>query len=190
MEHEHNKKGLTVVEIMDAVHAGQMGICTWVRTPLCPIRRAACPTDWLLEHLVVQDIFMTELSCRCYPTSVHLEKTAPSPTPIVSTCPTSRLNAWSARTGGSFKRSPTASAWNGTIRARRCFNEMNDEEVLDNIIWERLERKDAVTYPCDAEDQPGNDIIFGEGFPTETGRAKLVAAQLTPPTNCQTLSWS
>jgi formate dehydrogenase major subunit len=26
---------------------------------------------------------------------------------------------------------------------------------LDNITWERLKREDSVTYPCDAEDQPG-----------------------------------
>ncbi len=38
---------------------------------------------------------------------------------------------------------------------------------LDNITWERLQREDAVTYPCDAEDQPGHDIVFGDGFPTE-----------------------
>ena len=62
------------------------------------------------------------------------------------------------------------------------FNEMKRTmHSLDNITWERLEREDAVTYPCDAEDQPGNDIIFGEGFPTASGRAKLVPAQLTPP---------
>ena len=38
-----------------------------------------------------------------------------------------------------------------------------------------------LSYPCDSENQPGHDIIFNEGFPTETGRAKLVAAKLTPP---------
>ena len=36
---------------------------------------------------------------------------------------------------------------------------------LDNITWERLEREGSVTYPCDAEDQPGNEIVFGDGFP-------------------------
>ncbi|MEK9724695.1 MAG: molybdopterin-dependent oxidoreductase, partial [Rhodospirillaceae bacterium] len=62
------------------------------------------------------------------------------------------------------------------------FNEMKRTmRSLDNITWERLERDNSVTYPCDAEDKPGNDIIFGEGFPTASGRAKLVAAQLTPP---------
>jgi formate dehydrogenase major subunit len=38
-----------------------------------------------------------------------------------------------------------------------------------------------VTYPCDGEDQPGHDIIFTDGFPTTTGRAKLVPTAVTPP---------
>ncbi len=52
---------------------------------------------------------------------------------------------------------------------------------LDNITWERLERESAVTYPCDAPDRPGNDIVFGSGFPTPDGRAKLVPASIIPP---------
>src|SRR5438445_10645045 len=52
---------------------------------------------------------------------------------------------------------------------------------LDNITWERLEREDSVTYPCDAEDQPGNEIVFGDGFPTGSGRGRLVPAAIIPP---------
>jgi formate dehydrogenase major subunit len=52
---------------------------------------------------------------------------------------------------------------------------------LNNITWERLEREGAVTYPVDAPDKPGNEIIFWAGFPTESGRAKMVPAKLVPP---------
>src|SRR5258705_10712892 len=52
---------------------------------------------------------------------------------------------------------------------------------LDNIPWERLEREDSVTYPCDAEDKPGNEIVFGDGFPTASGRGRLVPAAIIPP---------
>ena len=52
---------------------------------------------------------------------------------------------------------------------------------LANITWERLVREDAVTYPCDAPDEPGNEIIFGDSFPTKSGRAKIVPADLVPP---------
>jgi formate dehydrogenase major subunit len=50
-----------------------------------------------------------------------------------------------------------------------------------NITWERLEREGAVTYPVDAPDKPGNEIIFYAGFPTESGRAKIVPAAVSPP---------
>jgi formate dehydrogenase major subunit len=52
---------------------------------------------------------------------------------------------------------------------------------LNNITWDRLERESSVTYPCDAPDKPGNDIVFGDGFPTKSGRGKLVPVQLVPP---------
>jgi formate dehydrogenase major subunit len=52
---------------------------------------------------------------------------------------------------------------------------------LKGITWDRLEREGAVTYPCDSEDEPGHDVIFGEGFPTPNGRGKLVPAAVLPP---------
>jgi formate dehydrogenase major subunit len=52
---------------------------------------------------------------------------------------------------------------------------------LDNITWERLERESSVTYPCDAPDQPGKEIVFGDGFPTASGRGRLVPAAIIPP---------
>ena len=52
---------------------------------------------------------------------------------------------------------------------------------LDNISWDRLERDSVVTYPCPSENHPGEEIIFSEGFPTDSGRAKLVPTDLVPP---------
>ena len=52
---------------------------------------------------------------------------------------------------------------------------------LDNISWERVERESAVTYPADAPDQPGHDVVFDKGFPRPGGFGKLVAAKLQPP---------
>jgi formate dehydrogenase major subunit len=52
---------------------------------------------------------------------------------------------------------------------------------LANITWERLQRESSVTYPCDARDQPGHEIVFGDGFPTASGRGKLVPAAIVPP---------
>jgi len=53
--------------------------------------------------------------------------------------------------------------------------------ALDNISWERIERESAATYPADAPDQPGRDVVFDKGFPRPGGFGKLVAAKLQPP---------
>ena len=52
---------------------------------------------------------------------------------------------------------------------------------LDNITWERLERESSIIYPCPAPDHPGEAIVFGDGFPTKTGRARIVPADVLPP---------
>src|SRR4029434_6696487 len=44
-----------------------------------------------------------------------------------------------------------------------------------------LKRESSVTYPCDAPDEPGHDIVFGNGFTTESGRGRVVPAQLVSP---------
>jgi formate dehydrogenase major subunit len=52
---------------------------------------------------------------------------------------------------------------------------------LKNITWDRLVREGAVTYPVDDPYKPGNEIIFTAGFPTESGRGKIVPAKVIPP---------
>lgn len=42
-------------------------------------------------------------------------------------------------------------------------------------------REGAVTYPADDPHKPGNEIIFATGFPTESGRGKIVPAHVQPP---------
>jgi len=38
-----------------------------------------------------------------------------------------------------------------------------------------------VTYPCASPDRPGSSIMFAEGFPTKSGRGRIVPTELTPP---------
>jgi len=52
---------------------------------------------------------------------------------------------------------------------------------LDNITWDRLENESSVIYPCPEPDHPGDAVVFGDGFPTKTGRAYLVPADVLPP---------
>jgi formate dehydrogenase major subunit len=51
---------------------------------------------------------------------------------------------------------------------------------IGGISWERLNREDAVTYPCRQEDDPGQPIIFQQNFPTPSGRGRFVPARLIP----------
>src|SRR5436309_8682630 len=53
--------------------------------------------------------------------------------------------------------------------------------ALDNIAWDRIEKESAVTYPSDAPDKPGHDVVFGDRFPTQDGRGKIVPAKILPP---------
>ena len=51
---------------------------------------------------------------------------------------------------------------------------------MAGITWERLEAEHAVTYPCEAEGDPGTEVIFTERFPTPSGRGRLASVDLTP----------
>ena len=52
---------------------------------------------------------------------------------------------------------------------------------LDNITWDRLMDENAVTYPSDGPEHKGHAVVFGDRFPTETGRANLVPTQSSDP---------
>jgi formate dehydrogenase major subunit len=52
---------------------------------------------------------------------------------------------------------------------------------LDNITWGRLEADGAVTYPSLSDKDPGQAIVFGEGFPRPDGRAKFTPASIIAP---------
>jgi formate dehydrogenase major subunit len=55
---------------------------------------------------------------------------------------------------------------------------------IGGITWERLERDGAVTYPCTAEGDPGQAVVFVEDFPRgsgiDAGRARFVPADIIP----------
>jgi formate dehydrogenase major subunit len=186
------KRGLTVVEIMDAVHAGQIkGMYIMGENPAMsdPDVQHAREALAQLEHLVVQDLFLTETAKYAdivLPASAWPEKDgtvsntnrqvqmgrAALPLPG-----NARLDWWIiqelARRIGL--------QWSYT-HPRDVFAEMKEAmPSLNGITWERLLREHSVTYPCDAEDQPGHEIVFGEGFPTKSGRGRFVPAAIVPP---------
>ena len=48
---------------------------------------------------------------------------------------------------------------------------------LDNITWERLEAENVVTYPSLSPTDPGQAVVFGDGFPRAGGRARFAAGR-------------
>lgn len=186
------KRGLTVVEIMHAIKDDVIkGMYILGENPAMsdPDVQHAREALAKLEHLVVQDIFLTETAWHAdviLPASAHAEKWGTFTNtnrqvqiarPVVPP-PGEARQDWeliqeiARRIGLDWSY--------GDVGA--VFTEMASVmPSLKNITWERLLREDAVTYPCDAPDQPGNEIIFSQSFPTSSGRAKIVPAELRAP---------
>jgi formate dehydrogenase major subunit len=51
---------------------------------------------------------------------------------------------------------------------------------IGGITWARLQADGAVTYPCVAEGDAGDPVVFIDDFPTATGRARFVPADIIP----------
>jgi formate dehydrogenase major subunit len=142
-----------------------------------------------LEHLVVQDIFLTETAWHAdvvLPASAHAEKWGTFTNtnrqvqigrPVIDP-PGEARQEWELIQEIAQR---IGLDWNYK-GVSEVFTEMAYVmPSLENITWERLLREDAVTYPCDAPDKPGNEIIFATSFPTASGRARIVPADLLPP---------
>jgi formate dehydrogenase major subunit len=64
----------------------------------------------------------------------------------------------------------------------QVFAEMKlNMKSLSNITWDRLERVNAVTYPSLSPEDPGQPIVFGDGFPRAGGRARFAPASVIAP---------
>jgi formate dehydrogenase major subunit len=185
-------RGLTVVEIMDAIHDGEIkGMYIMGENPAMSDPDAGHAREGfsMLEHLVVQDLFLTETAMFAdviLPASAFPEK--------AGTFTNTNRQVQMARPAVSMPGDCQQDWWIIQELANRIgldwtytgpadvFAEMKiTMNSFDNITWDRLELESVVTYPCDAEDEPGHDIIFGEGYPTASGRAKIVPAQIVPP---------
>ncbi len=187
-----SNKGLTVVEIMDAVHDDVIkGIYIMGENPAMSDPDAQHAREGLakLEHLVVQDIFLTEtayhadvvLPASAWPekdgTVTNTNRQVQMGRKALELPGDARQDWWiiqeiAKRIGLEWDYSGPADVFAEMKTVMPSFN---------NIAWDRLLKESSVTYPCDAPDKPGNDIVFGEGFPTPDGRGKLVPANIVPP---------
>lgn len=186
------KAGLTVVEIMQEIEAGKItGMYILGENPAMsdPDQIHARKALAKLKHLVVQDLFLTETAYQAdvvLPASAHAEK-------LGSYTNTNR-QVQIGRPALDLPGQARQDWWIVQEIARRVGLDWNYEgpaEVFDemaavmpslaNITWERLQREDSVTYPCEAPEAPGTEILFAEGFPTADGRGRIVPVDLIPP---------
>ncbi len=186
-----NEKGLTVTEIIDQVHAGSIkGMYILGENPAMSDPDVGHAREALakLELMIVQDIFLTETANYAdiiLPASALYEK-----------------NGTVSNTNRQVQRVRPAVAPPGEARedweitvdlAQRIGLEWDYTEVsqvfdemkltmnsLDNITWERL-KTETITYPSLSETDPGQSIVFGDGFPRPDGRAKFTPASVIPP---------
>jgi formate dehydrogenase major subunit len=181
--------GLTVVEIMHAAKKHDirgmyiMGENPAMSDPDVDHAREALAT---LDHLVVQDIFLTETA---YLADVVLPATA-WPEKVGTVTNTDRM----VQLGRKAIEPPGQARedlwiinemargigldWN-YAHPREVFEEMRRcMKSIGGITWERLERDSSVTYPCEKEGDPGQPVVFVKQFPTPTGRGKFVPADL------------
>ncbi len=186
------ERGLTVVEIMDEVYAGEIrGMYVMGENPAMSDPDAQHAREALakLETLVVQDIFLTETAFHAdvvLPASAWPEKDG--------TVTNTNRQVQMGRKALPLKGNTQQDWWIIQEMARGLGLDWNYEHPSDvftemaqvmpsmeNITWDRVNRESAVTYPCDAPDIPGNEIVFGDGFPTESGHGRMVAADIVPP---------
>ena len=184
--------GLTVVEIIGAIDAEDIkGLYVLGENPAMsdPDVEHARHAMAKLKHMVVQDIFLTETANFAdviLPASAWPEKTGT----VTNTNRQVQMGRPALKAPGEARED-----WSITVELakrlglnwtyqhpRDVFNEMKRSmKSLNNITWERLENENVVTYPSLSETDPGQPIVFGDGFPRTDGRAKFTPAQIVPP---------
>jgi formate dehydrogenase major subunit len=185
-------KGLTVVEIMDAIYRAEIkGLYVLGENPAMSdpdvehARRALAK----LEHLVVQDIFLTETAMFAdviLPAAAFYEKTGT----VTNTNRQVQMARQAVPPPGEARED-----WRIVVdmarrlgldwdydSPREVFAEMKmSMRSLHHITWARLEAEGAVTYPSLSPTDPGQPVVFGDGFPRRAGRARFAPARVTPP---------
>ncbi len=186
-----NEKGLTVTEIVDQIYAGNIkGMYIQGENPAMsdPDVDHARDAFAKLDLMVVQDIFLTETANYAdiiLPASALYEKNGTVSNtnrqvqrvrPAVAP-PGEAREDW-AITVDLAQR--IGLPW-GYTDVRQVFDEMKlNMGSLDNITWERLETE-TITYPSLHETDPGQAIVFGDGFPRPGGRARFTPASVIAP---------
>jgi formate dehydrogenase major subunit len=192
--------GLTVVEIMDAAREGAIrAMYVMGENPAMsdPDQHHARQGLAALDHLVVQEIFLTETAFHAdviLPASAWPEKdgTVTNSNRQVQMGRAALPLPGDARPDWEIIRDLANRLGLGWAyeHVSEVYGELQQAmHSIDGIPWARLERESAVTYPCHDENAPGTEIMFAEGFPTASGRGKFVPADVLPPDELPDEDW-
>ena len=146
-----------------------------------------------LEHMVVQDIFMTEtawLADVVLPATAWPEKDGT----VSNTDRMVQLGKKAIDPPGQAKpdlwiiqqiANRMGLHWNyegESDGVAAVYEEMRQamHAAISGITWERLQRESSVTYPCLSADDPGAPTVFIDTFATDDGRVHLVPADIIP----------
>ena len=184
------KTGLTVVEIVDAVHSGEIkGMYIQGENPAMsdPNLNHAREALASLDHLVVQDIFPTETAGFAdviLPASAFPEKSG--------TFTNSNRQVQLGRQAIDPPGEARQDWWiiqEIALRLGLNWSYKSPEDIfaevraatpsMAGITWERLKSEHSVTYPCITEGDPGEPIVFQNGFPTKNKKGRFVPAKFT-----------
>jgi formate dehydrogenase major subunit len=187
-----NQKGLTVTEILEAVHQGSIkGMYILGENPAMSDPDVSHARHALekLEHLIVQDIFITETANYAdviLPAAAFYEKSGT----VTNTNRQVQMGRAAVTPPGEAREdwlittqlaNRLGLGWSYNSPAD-IFAEMKlNMKSLDNITWDRLSVENAVTYPSLSPQDPGQPIVFSDGFPRANKRAKFTPASIISP---------
>src|ERR1700749_902420 len=190
-----NKPGLTVVEVIKAILAGSVkGMYIMGENPAMSDPDADHAREALAKPAMLggQDFFLTEtayLADVILPASSFAEKTGT----FTNTDRFVQLGRQALNPPGKARQDleiiidlaqQLGLSWpygKGEAAVAAVFDEMRHTmPSIGGITWERLQAEDSVTYPCEKEGDPGQSVVFVESFPTPTGKARFVPADIIP----------
>ena len=190
-----DKTGLTVVEVIKGILAGDVkGMYIMGENPAMSDPDAHHAREALakLDMLVVQDIFLTEtayLADVILPASSAAEKWGT----FTNTDRYVQLGRKALNPPGQARQDleiiidlarELGLSWSygkGESAVAAVFDEMRHTmPSIGGITWERLLAEGSVTYPCVNEGDPGEAVVFIDSFPTPTGKARFVPADIIP----------
>ncbi len=183
------KPGLTLVEMMNAAHAGQVkAMYIMGENPVMsdPNQQHVIESLQKMELLIVQDIFLTETAQYAhvvFPTCAFIEKEGTITNTERRVQPMHRVLE--------AKGNARDDWWITAQIARRLGADWNYEEPEDifneivkvtpsyaGITYERIE-KELIQWPCPTKDHPGTQLLHKENF--TRGKGLFTAIEYTPP---------